>query len=194
MLKFKTTVITMVTSLVLPFTVHALNDPSKHSSFDQRQQDFECRFSAPLDEPKSKMQFVKNWSALVAKQSFTFPYEKTEAYLEKLKGCYTAEGWEAFSMALKHSGNLELVQDKRFSSTSQVVGLVSISHEDFTPIWETNVPINLVYQNKQQRFNQELIVHLRLREVGSGKFLVEQIIGYPKVRTFPQVANLQTTT
>jgi len=187
MLKLKTTIITIFSALLLPCISNAFTDPSQHSGFDIPTKAFECHFQSPMNEPKSKMQFVKQWSAFVAKQSLALPYENIDNYLDQLKNCYTNQGWEGYQLALKHSGNLELVRDKRLYSSSHVVGMISVSHEELSEIWETNVPINLIYQNKAQRFNQELIVHLRLREVGSGKFLVDQIIGYPKQRAYPSV-------
>ncbi len=162
--------------------VLAFRDPTHHSDFDKPNKNLSCLVGASYRDQDSRIQFVKTWSAFVAKKAFTLPADNIEDYLATLKPCFTSQGWDGFSTALKQSGNLELVQNKRFQGSSQIIGMISVSHEESTYLWEVNVPMTLVYQNKYQKLVQELIIHLRLSEQHHGYFKVEQIIGFPQQR------------
>jgi hypothetical protein len=158
----------------------AFKDPSTHSDFDKINKNLQCISVPEFKEQKIKMNFVKQWSAFVAKKSFTLPFENTEDYLNNIRPCFTEDGWTAYTEALNNSKNIQLIQEKQLKASSQVIGLVSVSHEEFTQIWETNVPMTLIYQNKKQKLIQELVIHLRLRERANNQLQVEQIIGFPK--------------
>jgi hypothetical protein len=160
----------------------AFNDPSIHSDFDKPNKNIGCQVSANYQDQNSRIQFVKAWSAFVAKKAFTLPGENVEEYLATLRPCFTPQGWDGYSKALEQSGNLKLVESKGFKGNSQIIGMISVSHEEFTYLWEVNVPMTLVYQNKYQKLVQELIVHLVISEQYQGNFKVEQIIGFPQQR------------
>lgn len=139
-----------------------------------------CNSFVPEENSDSHLEFIKKWAAFISKKMFTLPFNNTEVYLGNFKTCFSADGWQEFNRALQQSGNISLIKAKQYVSSSQVVGMVAISHQQNSNIWETNTPIQITYQNKENKVTQQLIVHLRIVKTQSNHLNVTQIVGIPQ--------------
>ncbi len=139
-----------------------------------------CATYLPPGNSDNQTNFIKNWSAFVSKQAFSLPFNGTEDYLRNLRICFSGDGWNEFTRALNQSGNITLIQAKQFNTSTQVIGLIGISHKAHSNIWETKTPIQITYQNDTSKITQELVVHLRIIKERNNRLTVSQIIGIPK--------------
>jgi hypothetical protein len=150
------------------------------SSFYSESKNLNCATYLPHGSNDEHIKIIKNWSAFVSNQAFSIPPQNTDNYLRELRTCFSSNGWDEFTRALKQSGNLALIQAKQFNSSSQVIGLIAVTHQANSNIWETRTPIQVIYQNDSSKITQELIVHLRVVREGNNRLTVSQIVGIPK--------------
>ena len=139
-----------------------------------------CDSMMPNTSDQAKKDYISKWSAFISKQAFTIPSTNINQHLERIHSCFSNEGWTEYSNAMKRSGNINLIITKKYSGTSSIEGIITISHNIGSKLWETNTPLYIVYQNKESRVLQRVFVHLRINELNDGRLRIVQIVGIPR--------------
>ncbi len=145
------------------------NDPKIH-----------CDTMMPNGSHEERREYVRRWSAFISKQAFTIPENNINQHLDRIHSCFSDEGWTEYSNAIKRSGNINLIITKKYKGTSSIEGTIAVSHVQDSKLWETNTPLYVVYQNKESRVLQRVIVHLRINELNDRRLRVVQIVGVPR--------------
>ncbi len=139
-----------------------------------------CFSKIPQKNLILRTQFIKNFSAYLSKQAFVIPLEDFNQHLNQIKACFSPNGWQEFSSALARSGNISLIQAKQYMTSGFVEGNITINHQVNTYVWETETPLTIIYQNRENRVSQRLNIHLRIEEREQGVVRVTQVVGIPR--------------
>ena len=119
------------------------------------------------------------WAQKAAIQSFDFNPIDLDAQIEKLKPCFTDQGWQGFRDALDKSGNLGAIKSQSLTVSSQLEGttnVISVKENQ----WKVTVPLQVVYQNDKEKLTQRLFVELLIGRKISGDLGIMQVIATPK--------------
>lgn len=135
----------------------------------------DCNYKISKDTNKLDLAIINKWAEKAAEQSFTFDAEHLNSQLEKLNTCFTSQGWQSFKDALKKSGNLDAITKQNLTVSAMIEGAAHIKEEKNTE-WKVVVPLNVVYQNKEQKITQKLKVELFIAKQESGNLGIMQII------------------
>ena len=120
------------------------------------------------------------WATAAALQSFHFNPTTLETELLTLKPCYTDLGWQGFNDAWKKSGNIDAIKSKQLTVSSQPDGKATFEAiKDKNNQWKVSLPIQVTYQNKQQKIIQRLTVDLTISRQASGDLGIMQLIAVP---------------
>lgn len=125
---------------------------------------------------------VTKWASKAAEQSFTFEATQLDAQIEKLKACYTPQGWQSFYDALKKSGNLTAITSQALTVSAMIDGEATIAENKGTE-WKLSIPLQVVYQNKQQKLTQSLMLEVLVGRKTSGDLGIMQMVAVPKQNT-----------
>lgn len=139
-----------------------------------------CDSMMPNGSHEERREYVRRWSAFISKQAFTIPQNNISKHLERIHRCFSDEGWTEYSNAIERSGNINLIITKKYKGTSSIEGTIAVSHVQDSKLWETNTPLYVVYQNKESRVLQRVIVHLRINELIDRRLRIVQIVGVPR--------------
>ncbi len=116
------------------------------------------------------------WAQKAAVQSFTFNPVDMDAQVEKLKPCFTDQGWQGFRDALDKSGNLKAMKSEGLTVTSRVDGkpiVVSVKENQ----WKITLPMQVVYQkNDTEKLTQLLSLDLFISRKVSGDLGITQVV------------------
>jgi hypothetical protein len=165
---------------LLQTNVWAKNEISITQDAYQGNTEINCFSKLPPKNLILRTQFIKNFSAYISKQAFVIPLENFNQHLEQIKACFSPEGWQEFSTALARSGNIGLIQAKKYMSNGFIEGNITINHQVNTYVWETETPLTIIYQNRENRVSQRLNVHLRIEQGAQGMVRVTQVVGIPR--------------
>lgn len=119
------------------------------------------------------------WAQKATIQSFDFNPNDIDGQLNKLKSCYTDEGWKGFREALDKSGNLAAIKSQRLTVISQLDGKVNATSVKENQ-WKITVPMHVVYQNDKEKLTQVLSIDLLVGRKASGDLGIMQLIATPK--------------
>jgi hypothetical protein len=139
----------------------------------------DCTYQLSAQVTQVDPQLIKRWTEKAVEQSFTFDSTKLDPQIEKLKACYTSQGWQGFYDALKKSGNLTAITTQGLSVSAMVDGQTSITQNKSNE-WKLTIPLNVVYQNKQQKLTQTLSLEVLVGRKTSGDLGIMQIVAVPK--------------
>lgn len=142
----------------------------------------DCNYQLSTQVTEVDSQLVKKWAEKAAEQSFTFDASQLESQIEKLKACFTPQGWQGFYDALKKSGNLTAITNQGLNVSSMVDGASSITQNKSNE-WKLTIPLEVVYQNKQQKLTQSLSLEVLVGRKVSGDLGIMQIVAAPKNAT-----------
>lgn len=118
---------------------------------------------------------VALWSKNASIQAFNFLPETIDTQLEKLKTCFTGEGWQSFQDALTQSGNLSAIKDQKLSVKGIIDGQVKISVVKENQ-WKAIIPMQITYQNDKDKLVQILSIELLIGRKTTGELGIMQII------------------
>lgn len=121
---------------------------------------------------------IEAWSKNAAVQAFNFEHTKLDAQLAALKPCFTDQGWQGFNLAFQKSGNLEAIKSKQLMVSSEINGSPSLDAVKDNQ-WKIALPVQVTYQNKEQKLNQSLIINLLITRKPSGDLGIMQIVAIP---------------
>ena len=102
-----------------------------------------------------------------------------DTQLEKLKPCFTDQGWQGFHDALDKSGNINAIKTQNVTVTSHIDGEVKINPVKENQ-WKVTLPMTILYQNDKEKLNQQLSVDLLIGRKTSGNLGIMQVIASPK--------------
>ena len=147
----------------------------------------DCSTTLPKSAGPVDMALIEKWAGQAAVQSFTFDHNHIDGELTALKACYTEQGWQGFTDALNKSGNLNAIKSNQLVVSSQTSG-----HSIATALkdnqWKVTLPLDVVYQNKDNKIEQALSVDLIISPKPSGNLGIVQLIAIPaKKETNPAV-------
>jgi hypothetical protein len=141
-----------------------------------------CDYKIPNSTNQVDTQLVQTWTEKAIEQAFSFESAQLEPQIEKLKACFTPQGWQSFYDALKKSGNLTAIQQQNLSVSAMVNGHSTIQPTKSNE-WQVNIPLQVVYQNQQQKLTQILDVSIIVGRKDSGDLGMTQVIATPKQPT-----------
>lgn len=119
------------------------------------------------------------WAQYAAVKAFDYRFDQLDTQLQKLKSCFTEQGWAGFTEALVQSGNLSIIKDQKLTVSSQISGQSVISSTKDGQ-WQIIVPIDVVYQNNQEKFTQSLAVMMIVTKKSSSELGIVQLIATVK--------------
>lgn len=138
-----------------------------------------CEYHFSKDTKVIDPSQMQTWSKNATLQLFTFNNAQFKDQLSALKNCFTEQGWQGFNTAFEKSGNLNAIQSKQLSVSSELKGDTSLQVVKDNQ-WKSTSPIEVTYQNKEQKLNQSLTVNLLITRKPSGDLGIMQVIAVPK--------------
>jgi len=138
-----------------------------------------CLYKIPPKTARIESSLVQKWAEKAAQQSFDFNPGTLDNQLNDLKPCYTEQGWQSFYDALQKSGNIKAIKSQNLMVSSLINGTVSISEAKDNQ-WKVSMPLQVVYQNENEKLTQGLTVDLLVGRKPSGDLGIMQIIASPR--------------
>lgn len=141
-------------------------------------QTISCHFHFPANTTIAD-NVVKMWAEKAVLQTFDYSSDNVDIRLQELKLCFTDSGWVGFTTALDQSGNLTSIRNQKLTVSAQIDGSSNLS-----PIkenqWKVTLPMEVVYQNKQDKVTQLLTLEVMIARKVSGDLGIQQIIASPR--------------
>lgn len=156
----------------------------------------DCHYRIPTQNNNIEQSIIKTWAQNAVAQSFDLTFSKMDAQLEELKNCYTDQGWQSFNDALIKSGNIDAIKTQQLSVNSQIDGDISVTDSKQNQ-WRVSLPLQVMYQNSQEKVMQRLTVDILVGRKISGDLGIMQMIATPRTATPPadsSPAGVQTPT
>jgi hypothetical protein len=138
----------------------------------------DCLYQLSSTTPISEKE-LSEWAKLAILKSFDYSFDTLETQLQKLKACYTEQGWLGFNNALKQSGNLATIKAQQLTVNCEIEGKLKIDPFKNNQ-WKITVPVKVVYQNSQEKLTQRLWVAMVVTKKSASQLGVVQIIAEPK--------------
>jgi hypothetical protein len=138
-----------------------------------------CNYPIPASINTIDTALLETWAEKAIMQSFDFNSQELDQQLEKLKPCFTEQGWQSFYDALKASGNLEAIKSQNLSVSCQIDGKLNINSVKENQ-WKVIIPLQVVYQNDKEKITQLLSVELLVGRRASGNLGIMQVIATPR--------------
>lgn len=139
-----------------------------------------CEYHIPPEKTDIDPTLIKSWTEKATIQSFDFNSTSIDQDLEKLKSCFTEQGWQGFHAALEQSGNINSIKTQKLTVSSQVDGEIKIAPAKENQ-WKVTVPLQVVYQNDKQKLTQLLTVDVLIGRKVSGDLGIMQMIATPRL-------------
>lgn len=139
----------------------------------------DCKYKISSTTKKIDNAIVKQWAEKAAQQTFDFDAATLDKQMAELKACYTVEGWESFNNAMQQSGNLKVIQTQKLQVSSMVNGTIIVNEEKDNQ-WKVTIPMQVVYQNENEKLTQGLVIDLLVGRKISGDLGIMQIIASPR--------------
>lgn len=138
-----------------------------------------CEYKISPDTKTIDQALVMKWAEKAVSQAFDFNPNNLDSQLQKLQPCFTEQGWTGFNTALQKSGNLEAIKSQKLTVSSQVMGQVAITEAKDNQ-WKINLPLQVVYQNDQEKVTQLLSVDVTIGRKITGDLGITQMIAAPR--------------
>ena len=138
-----------------------------------------CNYHIPANNAKLDTNLVLQWAQKATQQTFTLDPSTVDVELTDLKACYTDQGWQSFSDALKKSGNLDAIKQQKLNVSSLIDGQATITQNKDNQ-WKVIIPIQVVYQNSKEKIVQSLTINLIVSRKVSGDLGIIQIVAIPR--------------
>jgi intracellular multiplication protein IcmL len=117
----------------------------------------------PIDEPIGSQTEVSNWVAGAVVKAYTFDFANWRAQLSAARNDFTPQGWKGFEAALKDSGVLQTVLEKKYVTTAVPTGapvMINQGVVDGHYAWKFQMPILVTYQSSERTVPQNLMVNV----------------------------------
>jgi hypothetical protein len=144
-----------------------------------------CDYKVPTGTKTIDQGLVITWSEKAITQAFEFDPMSVDTQVQKLKACFTEQGWSGFNSALEKSGNVEAIKTQKLTVSSQVDGQVQVTEAKDNQ-WKITVPLHVVYQNEKEKVTQLLTISLTVNRKVNGDLGIAQMIATPRTVASPQ--------
>ncbi len=139
----------------------------------------DCHYQFAKDLTTIEPTVVETWAKNAAIQLFTFNNTQLTEQLKELKFCFTDQGWQGFNTAFEKSGNLDAIKTRQLSVSATQEGQITMEASKDNQ-WKINVPLHVIYKNKDNKIDQMLAVSLLITRKPSGDLGILQIIASPQ--------------
>lgn len=150
-----------------------------------------CDYAIPASTKVIDQTVILTWSEKATVQSFDFDPANIDAQFVTLKNCFTDPGWAGFNSALQQSGNLDAIKSQKLRVSSQIDGKAQITEAKDNQ-WKVTVPLQVVYQNEQEKVTQLLTINLTIGRKIKGDLGIMQMIASPRTAVGSAPANTTT--
>jgi intracellular multiplication protein IcmL len=121
-----------------------------------------------LSEPVLTSQFILEWASLAARKAFNLDFVHYADQLNEAKPYFTSDGWEKFQGALKSSGMLDTVTDKKVVMSAIVSGTPvvlsrAVVHGRFT--WTIQLPVLVSFSSTSEKRKMQMIITMNVQRV-----------------------------
>lgn len=138
-----------------------------------------CNYKIPAQTKTIEQSLVLTWSEKAATQAFDFDPASLDGQIQKLKNCFTDQGWSGFSSALEKSGNLEAIKAQKLTVSSLIDGEAQVTEAKDNQ-WKITLPLQVVYQNDKEKVTQLLSLNLTVGRKITGDLGIIQMIATPR--------------
>lgn len=138
-----------------------------------------CDYKIPAQTKVVDQNVILTWSKQAVTQAFNFNPESLDEQMQKLKACFTEQGWTGFSTALEKSGNLEAIKSQKLHVSSQVDGNASVNEAKDSQ-WKVTLPLMVTYQSDKEKVSQLLSVDVTVGRKPTGELGITQMIATPR--------------
>ncbi|MCL9683915.1 DotI/IcmL family type IV secretion protein [Legionella maioricensis] len=152
-----------------------------------------CDFKIPASTKTVEQSLVLTWAEKAATQAFDFDPTSLDTQMQKLKACFTDQGWTGFSSALEKSGNLDAIKTQKLTVSSQLDGQAQVTEAKDNQ-WKITLPLQVVYQNDKEKVTQLLSVNLTVGRKVNGDLGIAQMIATPRTSTSNALQQSNSTT
>ena len=122
--------------------------------------------------------------------AFTYDHRNYRHNLNKTEKFFTRDGWKAYSRALRSSNNIQEVTHDSMIVSAKLAGhprLIKQRFFDGKKAWQVQVPVQVSYNGKIQRIQQNLDVEITIvpvaSKLSSKGIAIEQFIAKPAKRS-----------
>lgn len=190
----KKQLVTTALSSLLCFSVHADNtlQPAPTASTTQTMQApttaestapaapqplpiMNCDYPIPASTAIIDQSIISSWAEKAALQTFDFNPTSIDTQLEKLKTCFTDQGWQGYHDALDKSGNINSIKTQQLTVSSHIDGAIKVNPVKENQ-WKVTLPMTVIYQNDKENMTQHLFVDLLIGRKTSGNLGIMQVI------------------
>jgi len=138
-----------------------------------------CEYKIPTQTKTIEQSIVITWAEKATTQAFDFDPANVDNQVQKLKPCFTEQGWSGFNSALEKSGNVEAIKTQKLTVSSQVDGQTQVTEAKDNQ-WKITLPLHVVYQNDKEKVTQLLSINLTVGRKASGDLGIIQMIATPR--------------
>ena len=124
--------------------------------------------TAAMSLPAKSVDDILDWSTMVAVQLFTLDFFKADQQINSAKPYFTDNGWRALTGALKGSGWLSSVMEKKLSVTSVLKdSAIVLKHGVLNGAysWVINFPLLVSYESSSESKVETRVVTLTVRRI-----------------------------
>lgn len=121
-----------------------------------------------LERPNVSTSALLSWATLAATATFTLDFVNYETSLENLKAYFTNEGYQSFLVALKQSGVITTLVDKKLVMSAVAIGPSIVIAEDEVHgnhFWKVEIPIMVSYLSASAEEKTNKLVTLTITQV-----------------------------
>ncbi|WP_133131052.1 DotI/IcmL family type IV secretion protein [Legionella yabuuchiae] len=147
---------------------------------DVRPQPMSCEYKIPPEKTDISDSLIKSWAEFATVKAFELDAPTLDQQMAVLEKCFTKQGWAGFQTALEKSGNLQAIRSQNLIVSSQVDGKTVVNPAKENQ-WKVTIPLEVVYQNQQQRLTQLLSVDVLIGRTVTGDLGIMQMIAIPRV-------------
>lgn len=126
--------------------------------------------TAAMPLPAKSVDDIVDWSTMVAVQLFTLDFFNADAQINGTRSYFTDSGWAALTNALKGSGWLQTVVQKKLSVTSVLKdSAIVLKHGVLNGAysWVINFPLLVSYESSSESRVETRIVTLTVRRISA---------------------------
>jgi len=140
----------------------------------------------PLSDPHLPDNVLNNWAMEAATAAFSYNFFDYREKLDSLSRYFTPRGHRQLIAAVKNSGNLDAVKEKRLAAyavAADVPTIIKQGKEGGRHTWRMQVPIKVQYRSSTDSITQDLIVTMKIvrtstldseRGIGIQQFVARQ--------------------
>ncbi len=123
----------------------------------------------PILSPSKLLQ----WAHKVAVEAYTYNFVNYYESIGKLESYFTEEGWDYFKSALKLSGSVNEVVNKKLIVSAVSIGAPVILERAIIGgrfSWKVQIPLLISYQSPNEQIQKPIVVMMIISRVPTNKY------------------------